>query len=421
MSNDKIKILALGDTIAFNTGVGLQARYVLTGLLATGRYDILQLGGAKKHPSYQPFKYNGIVVKPVDGYGNKMELRAAMDEWHPDALWFITDPRFYGWLCEMADEVNARCPMFYWHVWDEEPAPRFNKPLYDSCEHVACISRLTNKMLGDMGCTNHSYLPHALPRDFFKPQPEKKMELRHKAFGQLPDIEKRFMVFWIGVNARRKRLGDFLLAMDKVTAQRPDTLTIVKTMMQSDEGVNPKEFIDTLCPHLKANNNVLFLEHISDHKDGKDIQRDFTEQEIADLYNMSDVVVNNSSHEGFGLSVLQALYCGIPILGHETGGITGQIKDLPEVCRMPSDATAIVGDVVVPYISEHFVNPDTIVKHLMQFMNMTAEERMNIGRLAYEASKEYDMQNMITQWDDIIQRGVTNHRSGYKPWSLITL
>ena len=54
-----------------------------------------------------------------------------MQKERPDVLWFMTDPRFYGWLWEIENEVRTHMPMVYYHVWDNYPYPHFNKPYYD--------------------------------------------------------------------------------------------------------------------------------------------------------------------------------------------------------------------------------------------------------------------------------------------------
>jgi len=426
----KIKILALGDNIMFNSGVGIQARYVLEGLAATGRYEILQLAGAKDHPSYEPFKHNdNIVIKPVKGYGNKMELRIAMDQWKPDAIWMITDPRFYTWLFEMADEILGRCPIFYWHVWDNDPAPTFNKPFYDSCTYVGCISKLTHTLLKDMGYDNADYIPHAVPRDIFKPvTKEEKTQLRRKFFPNNKNIENKFILLWIGVNAARKRLGDMLVGFNKVLETHPDSVLIVKTKINVDESVNPIKIVQNLCPNIKLNENVFIMENVSDKNNkNQQIFREFTDQEMAELYNLSDVLVNNSSHEGFGLSVLQSLYTATPPIVLKTGGMTGQLTDQDhnQTCGVLMDpkSRVIMGNIVVPYIYEDLVGPIGIAEEINKFMSQCKDDPKYLdeqGQLCLEKSKEFSIKRMVNQWDDAIQKYSQIHHETYIPYSITT-
>ena len=56
MSEEKIKVLTISDMPLGTSGVGLQTRNFIDGLLKTGRYKVISLGGAIKHQSYNPIK-----------------------------------------------------------------------------------------------------------------------------------------------------------------------------------------------------------------------------------------------------------------------------------------------------------------------------------------------------------------------------
>ena len=126
----KKKILVLSDHPLSPSGVGTQTKYVIEALLKTGRYKFICLGGAIQHQDYQPSKVEPYgddwVIYPVDGYGNDETIRSVLRQEKPDALWFMTDPRFFGWLWEMENEIRAVCPMIYYHVWDNYPVPYYN-------------------------------------------------------------------------------------------------------------------------------------------------------------------------------------------------------------------------------------------------------------------------------------------------------
>ena len=137
----KKKILVLSDHPLSPSGVGTQTRYMIEALLKTGRYSFICLGGAMKHNDYQPQRVSPYeedwIIYPVDGYGSHEIIRSVMQKERPDALWFMTDPRFYGWLWEIENEVRANIPMIYYHVWDNFPAPSFNGVFYRSTDKVA--------------------------------------------------------------------------------------------------------------------------------------------------------------------------------------------------------------------------------------------------------------------------------------------
>ena len=145
----KIKVLTLSDHPLSPSGVGTQTKYVIEALLNSGEFEVLSLGGAIKHNDYTPRTVDEWGeewrIIPVDGYGNQEMIRSIIRNERPDILWFMTDPRFYGWLWEMENEIRPLLPMVYYHVWDNKPLPMFNKKFYESNDNIATISRVTHE------------------------------------------------------------------------------------------------------------------------------------------------------------------------------------------------------------------------------------------------------------------------------------
>ena len=102
---NKKKILVLADHPLSPSGVGTQTKYMIEALLKTGRYQFICLGGAMRHNNYETIKVEpwgeDWMIHPVDGYGDPGMIRSVLVKEKPDVLWFMTDPRFYGWLWEM--------------------------------------------------------------------------------------------------------------------------------------------------------------------------------------------------------------------------------------------------------------------------------------------------------------------------------
>ena len=98
----KIKILTISDHPLSPSGVGTQTRYFIESLLRTGKFQFVSMGGAIKHEDYKPLKteewQDDWIIFPVDGYGGPDAVRSMLRSTKPDILWFMTDPRFYGWL-----------------------------------------------------------------------------------------------------------------------------------------------------------------------------------------------------------------------------------------------------------------------------------------------------------------------------------
>ena len=77
----------------------------------------------------------------------KIKLDQSLRNHKPDLLWFMTDPRFWTWLWAMDNEIRTHIPMVYHHVWDNFPAPMFNKGYYQSNDKIVCISKVTHEIV----------------------------------------------------------------------------------------------------------------------------------------------------------------------------------------------------------------------------------------------------------------------------------
>ena len=124
-SQKKIKVLVLSDHPMSPSGVGTQTRYVIEALVRTGKFSVIALGGAVKHHNYEPVRTeefgDDLVIYPVDGYGTQDIVRSLIQGEKPDIMWIMTDPRFWGWLWEIENEVRAFMPIVYYHVCDNYP------------------------------------------------------------------------------------------------------------------------------------------------------------------------------------------------------------------------------------------------------------------------------------------------------------
>jgi len=412
---EKIKIFVIADHPFSPSGVGTQTRYMIEALLETGKYKFVCFGGAIKHHDYKPQKTErwgeDLVVYPVDGYGTQESVRSILRTERPDMMWFMTDPRFFGWLWEIEDEIRSLVPMVYYHVWDNYPYPKFNKVWYDSNDVVVCISKLTHDIVKNVSPDVEShYLPHAVNSHFFRRLEDEDIKaLREKM--NIP--EDKFVLFWNNRNARRKHPGTLIFwfneFLDKIGRDK------ARLIMHTD----PR---DPNGPNLLAIINELGMT-------GGEVQFSTEKVDFADLaaiYNIVDVTVNISDAEGFGLSTLESLSCGTPIIVNMTGGLQEQVTDGENWFGVGLEpiAKAVIGSQEIPYIYEDRVSKDDFVNALEKIYNMTKEERRQLGDLGIEhVNKNYKFENYTKRWEEIISSihkkyGTWDTRTGYKSWTL---
>tara|TARA_Y100000592_G_scaffold61493_1_gene96061 strand:+ start:3107 stop:4363 length:1257 start_codon:yes stop_codon:yes gene_type:complete len=414
MTDKKIKVLTISDHPLSPSGVGTQTKYMIEALLETGRYQVISLGGAVKHKNYDPHAVDPYgddwIVFPVDGYGDQDKIRSILRTQKPDIMWFMTDPRFYEWLWMIDNEVREHIPMVYYHVWDNFPAPVFNKSFYESNDLIASISKVTYDVVSEVtDKVENIYLPHAVDSKFFKPLNKEEVQKIKKQQG----LEDKFIFFWNNRNARRKLSGSLVYWFKKF-CDRVDRDKVV-LIMHTDPSDPYGQDLEHLINHFGVNSGEIM------------ISRDkIPPDQLSMMYNIADCTINVSDAEGFGLATLESLACGTPIIATMTGGLQEQVTDGENwfgIGIEPS-SKALIGSQQVPYIFEDRINGEHLIEALEKMYNMPAEEREALGSKGREhVMKNYNFEDYKSSWVDTMDKVHKDHgswesRKNYSRWTL---
>ena len=422
----KQKILVLSDHPLSPSGVGTQTRYMIEALLKTGRYEFLCLGGAMKHNDYTPQKIDPYGedwrIFPIDGYGTAEMIRSVIQKEKPNALWFMTDPRFYGWLWEIENEIRANIPMIYYHVWDNFPAPVFNGAFYRSTDEVVCISKVTHAILQEVAPeVSSTYLPHAVNSQIFHQyKNEEEMgriaELRRRVTTSVGDNKNpnKKIFFWNNRNARRKQSGTliwwFKEFLDEVGHDKASLL------MHTDARDPHGQDLPHLIEYLQVDNGQVFL---STNK--------VAPPHLADMYNAADFTINIADAEGFGLATLESLSCGTPIIATMTGGLQEQLTDGKKWFGYGLEPTSkvVIGSLQVPYIYEDRISQEDFHSALKKAIEMrpTVYAKMAAAGIKH-VQKNYNFDQYEENWVNLMDEFIEKHgsyetRKNYKRWHLL--
>ena len=409
----KKKILVLADHALSTSGVGVQTRFLIEGLLKRypGHWTFRQFGAAVKHEDYNTVMVNeDFIIKPIDGFGNPDLIRMTLATERPDILLIFTDPRFFIWLWEMEDEIHQVCPIAYWHVWDNQPRPNFNDVLYSSTDLINCHSYLTYEMVAEVHPEKTNFIPHTLPPDMFKPLPSSQVKSwKQKIIG--PERKDHFTMFWVNRNAKRKRSSDLLWAwklflekLEKNHGHKNASL-ILHTNPRDQEGPN----LLAVGEMLGIVDNIVFSTE----------RLEFEQMNV--LHNISDCCINISFAEGFGLSTLEAMQCGKPIIAVKTGGQTRQVVDHRDGSEngiaLDVDFKTLVGSQNVPFIYEDYASVESIADAMYRMYDMGPEQREALGLKARNyVLEEFSHDKMIDSWHNTLANLHNTWKDNYKRW-----
>ena len=407
-------ILLLTDDIRLQSGVANVGKEIV--IHTAHKYNWYNVGGAIQHPELGKIfdiseDVNGIaniedssvMVQPYNGYGDPALIRQLIKEQNINAIFLITDPRYFEWLFQIENEIRKKTPIIYLNIWDDYPAPMYNKAYYESCDLLMGISKQTvniNKLvLGDKIETKIiDYVPHGMNSEVFYPIKEnsedavKMEEIKKRMFG---GKESKFTLFFNSRNIRRKSIPDTMLAwkyfIDQLPQEEADSCYFVlHTDLVSEAGTD-----------LKAVRDYLFG---SDYRNIIISSEKVPASTLNAFYNIADAQILLSSAEGWGLALTEAMLTGTPIIGNVTGGMQDQMRFEDEngdwftpSADVPSNHTgkykkhgkwafpvfpnnrSLVGSPRTPYIWDDRCRPEDATEQIMKLYNMSHSERKESG------------------------------------------
>ena len=441
---DRKKILLLCDDIRMHSGIGTMGKEIVLG--TAHHFNWVNLGGAINHPqkgqildlSEEVNKQNGIEdsyvkVIPNNGYGDGKILRELIRMEQPDAIFIFTDPRYWTWLFEMEREIRNKIPLFYLNIWDDYPTPLYNKSYYDSCDVLLAISKQTKNInelvLGDNAADKIiEYVPHGINTEYFFPiksgheDYDKLQEFKKKV---LNDNEYEFVVFYNSRNIRRKSTADSIFAYSQFCEmigkeKAKKCAFILHTTPVDPNGTDLYAVREAFCDPEYV--NVYFS---TDRLETAQLNL---------LYNLSDVTMQLSSNEGWGLALTESLLTGTMIVANVTGGMQDQMRfvdqkgkwidfsgDFPSNHRgtykecgewaepvFPSNIS-VAGSPPTPYIFDDRCSAEDAAQSLLKVYELGSEEREARGDKGREWATgdeaKFTARHMANSVIEILDRG----------------
>lgn len=400
----KKKILVISDHALSPSGVGVQTKCLIEGLIKKGDMTFIQLGAAIKHNDYNTIMVNSdFYIKPIDGFGNPSMLRSILINEKPDALLIFTDPRFFTWLFKMEDEIHQICPILWWHVWDNRPTPRFNDWMYESTDAINCHSYLTYQMCSENFPKKTNFIPHSFPREMFHRLKKEEINIEKvRILGK--ERKDNFVCLWMNRNCKRKRPADVLYSwskfLDTISDKEKERVTLLLHTDPNDQAGNN-------LIKIAENLGILYATAFSTQK----LETRF----INILHNIADVTLNISFNEGFGLTTLESMMTGTPIIATKTGGLYRQVIDYRDNTEngiaLEADVVSMSGSQNIPYIFEDHVSCDNVAKAICKFFNMTIEEKNNLSKKVEEYTRfAFDYQDTVDSWHGSLNETIEEFR-----------
>jgi len=250
-----------------------------------------------------PTQWNGITVLP--GFGANYcssSLHEHARRMKPDLVITLGDI----WVLD--PNLLKELPIAHWLPSDCRPMSTADRNFVEAngVFQLIAMSRFGQERFAAAGF-DPVYVPHGIDLDVFD-FPEDRDEARTRM-----DLDGRFV---IGANmanndAIRKALPEVMLAFAKFHNDRPDSLLSLHTCVHQDGGQD----LEFLAEHLGITDITRVVDQYS-YTAGL-----ISDQDMAQWYGSIDVLCSTSYGEGFGLPIIEAMACGVPVITTRTSSM----------------------------------------------------------------------------------------------------
>ncbi len=189
---------------------------------------------------------------------------------------------------------------------------------------------------------------------------------------KLEKVRKKFelkgrLIFNLATDYPHKNAGNLIRAFSELSRTEDEPLELIIAGQRYDR--KGSEEISRLLEEVPYRENIRWLNHLAD-------------DDILSLYNIADVFVNPSLFEGFGLTVLEAMACGAPV-------VVSDATSLPEVAgdaALTVDARDV--EEIVQAVKELLHNP--LLRNSLIEKGFKQVERFSWERTARETQSVYE-------------------------------
>lgn len=447
MPQDKVNVLIVSDSAFLDSGFARVAREIGTGLVQTGKYRVAQLGCFHiPTDRFVPFHVYPVMSRAGgEMYGEKL-FEEVVQRFRPDVVLTIMEL----WSIMHIVRRPRRYRLVSYVPIDGRPVADHWVDALKAIDHVVAYGNFgAQAILEATGPMQVSTVPHGVDTSVFKPMDQAS---RDEARSLIKTANKNpFIVGCVGRNSPRKHMPRLLKAF-RAFISRWDACEKCGYVRHTDEHEEMKP-----CPrcgskaftqgapkddaylylHCKADDHVGF--HMSSlvkrfGLQGRVAMPSGMQEEcvgVSDvimnrLYNALDLFTLPTGGEGFGLPILEAMSCGVPVLVTGYSGHVDFAKNAAEfisvndwdtqVHNCAEHAIVDIEDYTRKldrfyYEKDDFLAkwgvlmrqpPNNITDAQLSKMSFGQDLRRELGGLARERAELFEWGPIIKAWDQIV-------------------
>ena len=291
------------------------------------------------------------IADTYSGYARAVS--SALDSYGPDVVHVMN---YWPWCRRLRGKADKRCVVLEMHAeWLSQMDPVEVGSALEATDAVTAVSDHIARQIrasfptyrGDVVTTyNGVNIGQFHPRPDRDPasddairilfvgrvSPEKGV---HTLIEAMPQVVSRIKGVRLDIVGGRSTLrGDFLVDISSDPLVRS-----LKRFYDGSMGSEYQTYLDGLVARLGVSQNVRFLGHVP-------------HEELPDRYRMAALVVNPSLSESFGVSIVEGMASGVPVVGTRIGGMLDTVVDGETGLLVEPERPDLLADAVVSLLGD---------------------------------------------------------------------
>lgn len=381
-------ILHYGDSLKLNTGYSIVNRNILTYL--SKQHNVHTIGWSHSEPTEKLGTSNLWLHPPLqqDLLSSQTVLRLT-EQYKPNFLftsndWFVWKP-----ILLTLKEKYPETKLVSYSIIDGPYCAKSYQEIISGIDIPVVATQYAYNQLKEIGITS-KIIPHGVNTDVFKP-------LDKQSLKQKLGLHDKFVYLNVNRNLWRKNLPSLLKAFSIVKKRYPDSvlLLLMNPMDPGGSDLNAYSKLFDLGPY-----DILYHPSYVNHIEN------LSTSELVDIYNAADVFVTSSFGEGFGLTTVEAMACGLPVIAPDNSSFS----ELLDGHGFLFDNTHYKnGENVLVHTSfkdtSYFLEiPDTIdLAEKMIEARENETERIEYGIRGREFVKRFEWSKVLPLWDEVFK------------------
>lgn len=411
----KPTLLWIGDAVA-PTGFARVTHSVLDRL--SSKYSVNVLG-INYMGDPHPYKYPIWPAMQAANAGDAIGVGRTADLLNrikPDIVCVLNDPWIIGSYLEIVKDYNKQAGLWYEQVKQTHPNVQRPKPVafvsytpvdarnvkpevvqsFDDADHVVAYTNFgANEFLISGLTAPLSVIPHGNDSKVFKPV--SKLEAR-KRLSLSPDW---YIVGAVNRNQPRKKLDLTFKYFGQWAKDKPDNVRIYYHGSLKDQGW---DIID-LARINGVDNRLIITKETMNSTSGVEVEV------LRDVYNSFDVQISTTSGEGWGLTTMEGMACGVPqivpdwsALGEWPRGAVAYVSCIEEVVHTGGINT--IGGIA----------SGAEIVQMLEHMYTSTEDRLALGKagLALVNQNRFSWGAIARQFENVFNEAMTHANNKYQ-------